>query len=147
MDCSPPGSSGHRILQARTLEWVAIPFSRGCPWPRIEPRSSASRAGSLPSKPPGKSHKDWQKKVSVKRATFTSDTENQTHNPSEVLEGQWAPAPSDKRKDKGQITFAAWRKWQPSNPLQYPCPGNLTERGAWRATLHGGHKSQTGPND
>ena len=28
MDCSPPGSSVHRILQARILEWVAIPFSR-----------------------------------------------------------------------------------------------------------------------
>ena len=26
---SPPGSSDHRILQARILEWVAIPFSRG----------------------------------------------------------------------------------------------------------------------
>ena len=29
MDCSLPGSSVHGILQARTLEWVAFPFSRG----------------------------------------------------------------------------------------------------------------------
>ena len=29
MDCSHPGSSVHGILQARTLEWVAIPFSVG----------------------------------------------------------------------------------------------------------------------
>ena len=29
MDCSPPDSSVHRILQVRVLEWVAIPFSRG----------------------------------------------------------------------------------------------------------------------
>ena len=29
MDCSPPGSSVHGILQARILGWVAIPFSRG----------------------------------------------------------------------------------------------------------------------
>ena len=29
MDCSPPGSSVHGILQARILEWVAITFSRG----------------------------------------------------------------------------------------------------------------------
>ena len=29
MDCSPPGSSVHRILQARILEWVAISSSRG----------------------------------------------------------------------------------------------------------------------
>ena len=29
MDCSPPGFSVHRILQARILEWVVISFSRG----------------------------------------------------------------------------------------------------------------------
>ena len=34
MDCSPPGSSVHEILQARILEWVAIPFSRGSSQPR-----------------------------------------------------------------------------------------------------------------
>ena len=34
MDCSLPGSSVHGILQARILEWVAIPFSRGSSQPR-----------------------------------------------------------------------------------------------------------------
>ena len=34
MDCSPPGSSVHEILQARILEWVAMPSSRGSSWPR-----------------------------------------------------------------------------------------------------------------
>ena len=29
MDYSPPGSSVHGILQARILEWVAMPSSRG----------------------------------------------------------------------------------------------------------------------
>ena len=29
VDCSPPGSSLHEILQTRILEWVAIPFSKG----------------------------------------------------------------------------------------------------------------------
>jgi len=29
MDCSLPSSSVHGILQARILEWIAIPFSRG----------------------------------------------------------------------------------------------------------------------
>ena len=28
MDCSPQGSSVHGILQARILEWVAMPFSK-----------------------------------------------------------------------------------------------------------------------
>ena len=31
VDCSPPGSSVHGILQARILEWVAISFSRNLP--------------------------------------------------------------------------------------------------------------------
>ena len=53
MDCSPPGSSAHGILQARTLEWVAILFSRDLPDPGIEPRSPELQADALPSEPPG----------------------------------------------------------------------------------------------
>ena len=34
MNCSPTGSSVHWILQARILEWVAYPFSRGSSQPR-----------------------------------------------------------------------------------------------------------------
>ena len=51
MDCSPPGSSIHGILQARILEWVAIPFSRESSQPKS--RSSALQANSLLSEPPG----------------------------------------------------------------------------------------------
>ena len=57
MNCSPPGSSVHGILQARILEWVAMPFSRGSSCPRIEPRLLHLlhwQAGSLPLAPPGK---------------------------------------------------------------------------------------------
>ena len=34
VDCNPRGSSVHGILQARILEWVAVPFSRGSSQPR-----------------------------------------------------------------------------------------------------------------
>ena len=34
MDCSLPGSSVHGALQARLLEWVALPSSRGSSQPR-----------------------------------------------------------------------------------------------------------------
>ena len=33
-DCSLPGSSAYGMLQARIMEWVVIPFSRGPSWPR-----------------------------------------------------------------------------------------------------------------
>ena len=48
-----PCSSVHGILQARILEWVAIPFSRGLPNPGIEPQSPALQ-DSFPSESPGK---------------------------------------------------------------------------------------------
>ena len=59
MDCSPPSDfSVHGVLQARVLEWVAIPFSR-----RIFPTQGLNphllcllhwQAGSLPPARPGK---------------------------------------------------------------------------------------------
>ena len=45
MDCSPPGSSVHGILQARILEWVAISSSReDLPDREIKPTSLVSPA-------------------------------------------------------------------------------------------------------
>ena len=40
MDCNPPGSSVHGILQARILEWVVISSSRGSSQPRDRTRVS-----------------------------------------------------------------------------------------------------------
>ena len=50
MDCSQPGSSVHGIFQARILDRVAIPFSRGSSQPGIKPRfpvTPALQADSL----------------------------------------------------------------------------------------------------
>ena len=46
-DCSPPGSSVHGILQARTLEWTAFPSPEDLPDPGVEPGSPVLQAGSL----------------------------------------------------------------------------------------------------
>ena len=51
MDCSPPGSSVHGILQARILEWLPCPPPGDLPNPGIEPGSPAFQANSLPSEP------------------------------------------------------------------------------------------------
>jgi len=45
MDYSPPGSSVHGILQARILEWVAMPFSRGSSQPRDQTQVSFITGG------------------------------------------------------------------------------------------------------
>ncbi|MES6266278.1 hypothetical protein U6R57_12305, partial [Cutibacterium acnes] len=49
MDCSPPGSSVHGILQARILEWVAISFSRGSSQPRDQTQVSHIAGGFFTS--------------------------------------------------------------------------------------------------
>ena len=57
VDRSPPGSSGHGILQAGTLEWVAVSFSRGSSQPRGQTHVScvSCNAGSFfTTEPPGK---------------------------------------------------------------------------------------------
>ena len=49
------GYTVHGILQARILEWVAIPFSSwDFPNPGIEPRSPTLQVASLLAEPPGK---------------------------------------------------------------------------------------------
>ena len=59
VDHNPPGSAVHGILQARTLEWVAMPFSRGPQQPlkverlAIEHFTPHPPAPTPPSLPPG----------------------------------------------------------------------------------------------
>ena len=48
MDCSLPASSVHGILQARTLEWVAMPSFRGPSQPRDWTQASHIESGFFP---------------------------------------------------------------------------------------------------
>ena len=96
MDCSPPGSSVHGILQARILEWIAIPFSgifptQGMSWFLL--RLLQWQVGSLPLAPPGKppnvplcvsnfqvyiirTNHDPEPKSSIERSLVEVSTEN-----------------------------------------------------------------------
>ena len=63
MDYSPPGSSVHRISQARILQWVAISSSAGLPGPGVESAASALQVvssiagGFFTTVPPGKPYR------------------------------------------------------------------------------------------
>ena len=63
MDCSPPNSSVHGIFHARTLEWVAMPSSRGIfPIQVLNPHLLCRlhwQMDSLPIVPPGKPIAPW----------------------------------------------------------------------------------------
>ena len=53
-DCSPPGSSAHGILQARTLEWLPFPPPGDLPNPGMKPMSPALAGEFFTTEPPGK---------------------------------------------------------------------------------------------
>ena len=68
MDCIVRG-----ILQARILEWVAFPFSRGS----SQPRSPALQADSLPAEPQGKPKNTGMGSLSLLLGIFPSQESNQ----------------------------------------------------------------------
>ena len=49
--CDPMDCTVHGILQARILEWVAVPFSRGSSQPRERTQISLIAGDSLPAEP------------------------------------------------------------------------------------------------
>ena len=53
-DSLRPSGTVHGILQARILEWAAVPFSRGSSNPGIESRCPILQVDSLPAEPQGK---------------------------------------------------------------------------------------------
>ena len=76
MDCSPPGSSVHGMLQARILEWVAISFTRGSSQPK-DPTGVFCllhwQAGSLALAPPGKLQVPWCDQIKKKKRQTVAD--------------------------------------------------------------------------
>ena len=78
VDCRPPGSSVHGFLQARILEWVDIPFSRGSSQPRDWTQVSCIAGGFLTIRatreaPPPQNHLNtFSKAWSQSSPTITS---------------------------------------------------------------------------
>ena len=83
MDCSPLGSSVHGILQAKVLEWAAMPSSKGSSQPRdrtwvsaIEPRSPSLQSDSLLSEPTGKPKNTGVGSLSLLQRIFPTQESN-----------------------------------------------------------------------
>ena len=137
MNCSPWGSSIHEILQARILEWIAIPFSRGSSWPR-----------------------DCTQVSCIAGRFFTICVTEKAHANSKLLIYPFLPLLLGFPGDSGLKTLPAnagdmglslglGRSSGEGNghPLQYSCLENSVDRGAWWATVHGVAKRQTQLND
>ena len=74
--CDPIDYTVHGILQARILEWVAFPFSRGSSQPGIEPGSPTLQADSLPAEPQGKPKNTGVGSLSLLEGIFLTQESN-----------------------------------------------------------------------
>ena len=138
MDCSPPGSSVHGILQTGILEWVAIAFSRGSSDPGIEPRSPALWAfpGSSPSKESTCNAGDPD---SIPESGSSPGEGNSYPLQYSCLENSmdrgawWATvhgvieSHATEQLRLSLFTFLHWRKWQPTPVF---LPGESQGRGS-----------------
>ena len=75
--CDPMDYRVHGILQARILEWVAVPFSRGSSQLRDWPKALALQADSLPAEPSGKPKNTEVGSLSLLQWIFPSQAMNQ----------------------------------------------------------------------
>ena len=129
MDCSPPGSSIHGILQSRILEWVAISSSRGSSQPRDRTHifyiscigSRRRQWHPTPVLLPGKSH-EWRSLAGC------SPWGREESDMTERLHFRFSLSCTGEGK---------------GNPLQCSFLENPRDGGAWWAAVYGVTQSQT----
>ena len=146
--CSLPGSSVHRILQTRTLEWVAISFSRG---------SSQVGDQTHVSEITGRFFTVW----ATRKAPWPSLGPDQFTLYQHLRQRrQWHPTPvllpGKSLGLRSLVGCSPWGRYESDttehlhfhfslscigegngNPLQYSCLENPRDRGAWWAAVYG----------
>ena len=135
MDCSPPGSSVHGILQTRILQWVACPPSGDLPAPR------------------GPSRPRDQTSISHVSCISRQVLYHWHHLESPLISHYiliYFPGSSDGKAsacNEGDLGLIPESGRSPGegngNPLQDSCLENPMDGGAWWATVRGIAKSQT----
>ena len=137
MDCSPPGSSVHGILQVKILEWVAIPSSRGSSQPRDQTLVSRIAGWFFTIWALGKTH--------IRRIYFTIWEYCALNFPMELfflkplilhiessLMAQTVKASAYNAGNPGSIPGSGRSPGEGNgNPFQYPCLENPMDIEAW----------------
>ena len=126
------GSSVHGILQERILEWVAILSPGILPNPGIEPRSSALRADTLTSEPPGKPKNNVCVGFFVLKGITLLGVCDVCEPCLPWLSGKESACSVDVAGATGSIPGLGRSRGEGNgNPPQYPCLKNPMGRGAW----------------
>ena len=129
MDCSPLSSSVYGVLQARMLEWVATPCSRGSSpprdWTQVSGVSCTGRWVLYHWRHLGSPADD----VIHQLRLWSSLVPQTVRNPPAMWEtGVWSPSWDDPL-EKGT-----------AYPLQYSCLENCMDRGPWQAIVQGSQR-------
>ena len=140
-DSSPPGSPVPGILQARTLEWVAISFSNARKWKmKVKPLNRAwllatpwTAAHQAPPSMGFSRQEYWSGLPLPSLGDGTCSIVNSTIKESSCLTGDLGSIPELGRSLGGGN----------GNPFQDSCLENSMDRGAWQATVHGVTESDT----
>ena len=128
MDCSPPGSSVHGILQAGLLEWVAMPSSRGSSWPRDQTRISCGSCTAgvfFTAEPLGKLNLWSIHGYILTLAWWPAHQETTSHPPSALPSSQIKSKhhhPSPGFFSMWKEAFSAFYYWVCSGWAQSSCP-------------------------
>ena len=165
IDGSPPDSPIPGILQARTLEWVAISFSKAGKWKvkvkslsrvrlfatpwtatyQAPPSMGFSRQeywSGLPLPSPQRVRHNWA--INIFMNVFTLEKFNKLNIYGGFPGGSEVKASACNVGDLGLIPGLGRSPGEGnSNPFQYSCLENPMDGGAWWATVHGVAKSQT----
>ena len=106
VDCSLLGSSVHGILQARILEGVVFPFSRGFSQPGLEPTSPTLLADSSLSEPPGKPNNTEVGSLSILEEIFLTQESNRglLHCRQILYQLSYLYSATNILRDLGQVT-------------------------------------------
>ena len=75
--CDPIDYTVHGILQARILEWVAFPFSRGSSQPRDQAQVSCTAGGFFTSRATREAQEYWSGYLSLLQGIFLTQESNQ----------------------------------------------------------------------
>ena len=162
--CNPMEFAVHGILQARILELVVFPFSRGSSQPRDRTQVSHTAGDSLPAEPQGKPKNTGVGSPSLRQRIFPIQELNWSL--LHCQRRQWHPTPVLlPGKSHGRRSLVGGSPWGREesdmterlhfhfslscigegngNPLQYSCLENPRDGGAWWAAIYGIAQSWT----
>ena len=131
--CDPMDHTDHVILQARILEWLAVPFSRGSSQPKDRTQVSCIT---------GRFFTSWATRE-AKGVWGAYENAFQV-----LLEVKNPPANAGDTRDMASVLgLGRSPGGGHGNPLQYSCLENPLDRGAWWATVHTVARSRTWLSD